>query len=197
MLKEVRFSFENELVYVNCDCLDFGDGTGPQRVGPFGFHAISDADQRKVICSGRQPVILYRVAEDTTNLGLFRNKAQVCWVIVEGSVHTNKWSGRILDSAEAAQLLPATRKRRAGKPPKPRPLTARQTEVIQIVGNCNGNIAKAAKRLGLNRKTVDEAYRAGMGKLGKTVVTSRDKTRLLARDRRGQCDLSEDDDKRS
>ncbi len=88
------------------------------------------------------------------------------------------------------------KRRRAGKPRKPRPLTPRQTEVIQIVGECKGNIAAAARRFGRDRKTIEEIYRAGMTKLGKTVYHSKDKTRLLARDRRGQETVSEDDDRR-
>jgi hypothetical protein len=87
-----------------------------------------------------------------------------------------------------------THARRASKPQKPRPLTPRQTEVVQIVGECKGNLAEAARRLGRTYKTVEESYRAGLAKLGKTAVQSRDKTRLLARDRRGQIDVSEDDD---
>ena len=87
-----------------------------------------------------------------------------------------------------------TRRRRAGTDRKPRPLTARQAEVIQIVGECKGNVAKAAERLGLHRKTVAEAYKAGLAKLGKTVV--KHATRLFPRDRRGQDDVSEADDMR-
>lgn len=87
-------------------------------------------------------------------------------------------------------------RRRRGVTQKLRPLTARQAEVIQIVGECKGNIAKAAEKLGRNRKTIDEAYRAGMAKLGKQVIRSKDKTRLFARDRRGQYDVSSDDDQR-
>jgi len=77
-----------------------------------------------------------------------------------------------------------------------RPLTARQAEVAQIVGECKGNLSQAARRLGRDRKTVEEVFRAGMAKLGKTVVASRDKERLFARDRRGQDDVADIDDAR-
>ena len=86
--------------------------------------------------------------------------------------------------------------RRAVRSRKPRPLTPRQVEVVQVVGECKGNVAAAARRLGRDRKTVEESYRAGMTKLGKTVYHSRDKTLLLARDRRGQETVSEGDDRR-
>jgi DNA-binding CsgD family transcriptional regulator len=88
------------------------------------------------------------------------------------------------------------KRRRATKPRKPRPLTPRQTEVVQIVGECKGNVAAAARRLGRDRKTVAQNYTAAMAKLGKEVFRSRDKTRLLARDRRGQETVSVEDDRR-
>jgi hypothetical protein len=87
-------------------------------------------------------------------------------------------------------------RRRPGTVKKLRRLTIPQTEAVQIVGECKGNIAEAARRLGKNRKTVEEAYKAGLKKLGKQAVRSRDKTRLFARDRRGQDCISEDDDRR-
>lgn len=83
-------------------------------------------------------------------------------------------------------------RRRATKPRKPIPLTPRQAEVIQIVGELKGDIAAAARKLGRDRKTVDEIYKAGMKKLGKEAV--RHKTRTLARDRRGQDDIADGDD---
>jgi DNA-binding CsgD family transcriptional regulator len=102
-------------------------------------------------------------------------------------------------SQDGASRPPASKPKRTRRPSrarKPRPLTPRQTEVVQIVGECKGDIAEAARRLGKNRKTVEEAYRAGMTKLGKTVYHSKGKTRLLARDRRGQENISEGDDQR-
>ncbi len=86
------------------------------------------------------------------------------------------------------------RKKRGGKSRKPRPPTARQTEVIQIVGECKGNLAEAARRLGRNRKTIEETYRAGLARLGMVAVWH--DTKLLPRDRRGQAAVSADDDGR-
>jgi DNA-binding CsgD family transcriptional regulator len=101
-----------------------------------------------------------------------------------------------LDEAIKPPASKPKRTRRRSRARKARPLTPRQTEVVQIVGECKGNIAEVARRLGKNRKTVEEAYRAGMTKLGKTVYHSTDKTRLLARDRRGQENIGEGDDQR-
>jgi hypothetical protein len=88
------------------------------------------------------------------------------------------------------------KRRRQGTAKKPRPLTARQTEVIQIVGECKGNLAQAATRLGRNRKTIVEIYKAGMKKLGKDVSHAKKSDRLIARDRRGQSDVADIDDSR-
>lgn len=106
-----------------------------------------------------------------------------------------EFSDALDEAAKPARKKPK-RTRRPSKARKPRPLTPRQIEVVQIVGECKGNIAKAARQLGKDRKTVEEAYRAGMAKLGKTVYRSRDKTRLLPRDKRGQEAVSEEDDLR-
>jgi hypothetical protein len=84
--------------------------------------------------------------------------------------------------------------RRQSKPREPRPLTAKEVEAVQIVGECKGNIAEAARRLGKDRKTVDEAYKSGLGKLGKEPVKRG--TQTLPRDRRGQTYLAADDDRR-
>jgi len=88
------------------------------------------------------------------------------------------------------------RNRARNKPKKFRPLTARQTETAQIVAQCNGNIAEAARRLGKDRKTVVESYKAAMAKIGMEAVRSRDKTCLLPRDKRGNVTISSDDDRR-
>ncbi len=134
MLKEdPRFPFERELVRVHCDCFDNGDGNGPRRVGPYGFHPLSDADQREVIQDGPRPTVLYRVAEDTRNLDLFRSKEQLSWVVVEGSRNTNQWAGRILDADEAAAVR-KSKGRTAGKPIQQAiPLTEREQQIADLI----------------------------------------------------------------
>jgi hypothetical protein len=101
---------------------------------------------------------------------------------------------RMLRVGQRPADKPARRTRRGTKPRKPRPLTGRQVEAVQVVGECKGDIAKAAKRLGLHRKTVAESYKAGLTKLGKVAV--KHGTRLFPRDRRGQEDIAEGDDTR-
>jgi DNA-binding NarL/FixJ family response regulator len=70
---------------------------------------------------------------------------------------------------------PAAGKRRT---PRRRPsttgkrcaLTPKQVEVVQIVGECKGNIAEAARKLGRDPKTIAECFKAATKKLGKEPV---------------------------
>ncbi len=78
---------------------------------------------------------------------------------------------------------------------KIQPLTAKQLEAVQIVGECRGNIAEAAKRLGKARKTVEQHYKTGMEKLGASAP--RHGTQRLPADRRGQENLCAADDRRN
>ena len=75
-----------------------------------------------------------------------------------------------------------------------KPLTPRQVEVMQIVAECKGDLAEAARRLGLDRKTVMQHYTAAEKKLGKAAV--KHATCALPRDRRGQAHVAEGDDRR-
>jgi predicted DNA-binding protein (UPF0251 family) len=84
------------------------------------------------------------------------------------------------------------RRRKSGA--APRPLTAKQTEAAQIVGECKGNLAEAARRLGIDRKTLQERYEGALSKLGRQAVKHR--VQSLPLDRRGQERLSCDDDRR-
>jgi predicted DNA-binding protein (UPF0251 family) len=103
----------------------------------------------------------------------------------------------VASSNDATQPSARRRPRGSAATTKSRPLTSNQAETVQIVGECKGNIAEAARRLGRNRKTVEETYRAAMTKLGKTVVRSKTRTHLFSRDRRGQEDVADGDDQRN
>ncbi len=70
-------------------------------------------------------------------------------------------------------------------------LTARQVEVMQIVGEHKGNISEAARCMGLDRKTVSEHFNAACKKLGKKAM-SKPRTRSLPQDNRGQANVSRD-----
>jgi predicted DNA-binding protein (UPF0251 family) len=82
---------------------------------------------------------------------------------------------------------PRRKRRRAGEP-KLVPLTDRESEAVQMVGEHKGNFTAAARAMGLSRQRVSELYRAGNKKLGKAAV-QKPKTQSLPQDRRGQIDL--------
>lgn len=69
-------------------------------------------------------------------------------------------------------------------------LTARQAEIVHLVAECKGNIAEAARRIGRDRKTVEQHYKAAMVKMGQAVT--KPKTVTAPSDRRGQSTLSDD-----
>jgi DNA-binding CsgD family transcriptional regulator len=86
------------------------------------------------------------------------------------------------------------RRRRPALNPDAKRLTDRQTEVVQIVGECKGSFAEAGRRLRIDRKTVADHYQAAMRKMGKVGVRTperilRAKTTRLPVDHRGQVNL--------
>lgn len=96
---------------------------------------------------------------------------------------------------------PAAQKGKGGKGKKRkrqsdvfRPITPAQAEAIQVVGECKGNIAEAARRLGKDPKTVKQSYEAGLKKIGGKAV--KPTTKAIATDRRGQSDVADIDDAR-
>jgi len=84
------------------------------------------------------------------------------------------------------------RRRKRQTPDKVRPLTPRQVEVMQIVGECKGNLSQAARRMGLDRKTVEQHWDAASKKLGKQAMKVY--TGHLPKDRRGQESIAGQDD---
>ena len=117
------------------------------------------------------------------------------WDLLGGQAKMQQVTIR-LRSGHVTNKAKRRRNRHGERSRKPSPLTQRQAEVIQVVGECKGNIAQAARQLGRDRKTIEQTYRAGMEKLGKTVIQSKDKTRLFSRDKRGQALVSDADDRR-
>jgi len=89
------------------------------------------------------------------------------------------------------------RRRPPSEDKSPRKLTARQVEVMQLVGECKGNFAEVGRRLRLDRKTVKEHYEAALKKLRQVGVKSPErklkaKTTQLPEDRRGQVNVADD-----
>jgi hypothetical protein len=112
-------------------------------------------------------------------------------VIIGGQEHTRNDRENLM---ACARFFAAKRTRRPPLTPRVSPLTPRQSEVIQIVNECKGNLAEAARRLGRDRKSVKESYDAGNRKLAKAGVPSRPKpkTKRLPEDFRGQVAVAKD-----
>jgi hypothetical protein len=102
--------------------------------------------------------------------------------------------------AEGRETVPAgepskpQRRRRKRPPMIEKPLTDKQVEAVQIVGECSGNLSEAARRLATDRSALTQRYRAALRKMGKAVV--KHATKRLPTDRRGQATVGERDDSR-
>lgn len=96
-------------------------------------------------------------------------------------------------SPQAVSITPLKRRRRRAERPA-KPLTAKQTEALQIVGECKGNLAEAAGRLGIDRKSLKERYDTALKKLGRTHLKY--VTEQIRQDLRGQANVAEEDDRR-
>lgn len=90
----------------------------------------------------------------------------------------------------------AKRKRRKRGSDKPRELTLRQVEAMQLYGECKGNFTEMGRRMGLDRKTAKQHYEVAAKKIGQQAVKLKHETTTIAHDRRGQADISEIDDAR-
>jgi len=114
----------------------------------------------------------------------------------EGDAGENADLLAIADALNGGKAL-ARRHRRPPLTPKDRPLSTRQAEVVQIVGECKGDLAEAARRLGIDRASLKESYDAGMEKLAKAGIPTwayilKPKTVALPVDRRGGVTVAKD-----
>jgi len=87
---------------------------------------------------------------------------------------------RALPRPENVKAARGKKPRRTGSR-KPRPVTARQAEAMERVGECKGDVTKAAKSMGVTPKTVRELLSAGYAKLGKSATAYLAKLRQQAR----------------
>lgn len=135
----------------------------------------------------------------TADVSTFRIWAETALPVMRSTVATLR--DRVIVECEKAKRESARTIPAAGVKASPttarnrtaesRPLTPRQTEVMQVVAENNGNIAAAARALARDPKTVRETYNAGLKKLGRRVLPKA-KTIPMRHDRRGQVDVSED-----
>ena len=96
--------------------------------------------------------------------------------------------------AACARFFDAGRRRRPPVAPKDRGLTGPQTEAMQLFGECRGDYAEAARRLGIDRKSFKERCDAACKKLGKIAVKPKPKTKPQPHDKRGQLAIADKDD---
>jgi hypothetical protein len=97
------------------------------------------------------------------------------------------------NEARTKKAKPGTQKgrRRRGKTPrKPSPLTEKQTEAMQLVGEHKGNYTAAGKAAGKSRQAIQKLYQKATKKLGKKSVELW-KTQRLPTDRRGQVNVED------
>jgi hypothetical protein len=82
------------------------------------------------------------------------------------------------------------RKRRRATTRRPTPLTAKQTEAMQLVAEHKGNIAAAARAAGKSRAAMSNLYKKATAKLGKKAI--KHFTQRLPTDVRGQETIAAD-----
>jgi predicted DNA-binding protein (UPF0251 family) len=83
---------------------------------------------------------------------------------------------------------PRKRRRKADRPVAP--LTAKETEAAQLVGEHKGSFASAAHAAGVSRQAMAKRYKKAMAKLGESAARQkRPQTQRLPEDRRGQATI--------
>jgi predicted DNA-binding protein (UPF0251 family) len=103
----------------------------------------------------------------------------------ERHVHTQQWLHTIL--ADATQLQ---RRRRRTPPTEIKPLTPKQFEAWELVGQHGGNINKAAKLAGISRTAMVKRLNQAVSKLAKHGVP-KPKLKKLPKDSRGQVNIAD------
>ena len=119
--------------------------------------------------------------------------------VVTGLPTAWPWVVPLAERLYEAQRRGAAKRRGRRAASKTRPLTACQVEALERVTECKGNIAEAARQLGVDRKTVKQHMDAGLMKLGRSASGflkehQRGKTFKLPTDSRGQDMLASDDE---
>jgi hypothetical protein len=100
-----------------------------------------------------------------------------------------------LSLREVAEKLKPARKpkrRRRASPKKPVPLTAKQVEAMQLVGEHKGNFTAAGKAAGKTPTAMRKLYNKACAKLGTKTV--KHATQRLPEDRRGQATVEDNAD---
>lgn len=114
--------------------------------------------------------------------------------IIEAGEDVADFEPIIRGKLRLVRLQALTLKRRRRRVYKKKP-TQRQLEVVQIVGECKGVFAEAARRMNLNESTIRQHYYAGLENADAKNLNSKIKNtyRRLPQDHRGQADAFKDD----
>ncbi len=110
-----------------------------------------------------------------------------CWHLIEHLEH-NPLAALLATQSTSTLKSQRKRKRRRQSVKKIVPITARQLEAAQLVGEHKGNVAAAAAAVGISRTAMKKRYDKAMGKLGKKAMDMV-KTQSLPTDSRGQIDV--------
>ncbi|QDU34899.1 Sigma-70, region 4 [Poriferisphaera corsica] len=112
--------------------------------------------------------------------------------VVKMPLLASKWLLQQLH-AECEETKPKKRRKRSQrKGVVDANLTEKQAEAFWMVQDCNGNIAEAARRLGKDRKTIEQHYKRACEILGKKAVSHIEKQNL-PHDQRGQAMIASND----
>jgi len=106
----------------------------------------------------------------------------------------NKTDEQLAAELENPPPTKAKQKRRRRAPAKePAPLTPKETEAMQLVGEHKGNFTAAGRAAGKSRQAMQKLYEKACRKLGKSAVEPAAKTQGLPTDHRGQIDVADPD----
>jgi hypothetical protein len=184
---------------VDPDRLNFGPDAGatPDQADTWwrGFFARPQAEQDRV-----RQVLLSMVK---SNVELVKMQAEERKVKEIVGRFTKAGSDKKTQELEAtvkslARQLRSRRRKRGGK--RIHALTPKQTEALLMLGECAGNYAKAARRIGIDRKSFEERCKAAYGKLGRQgmkrqqIEINKALVARLPRDRREQEVVATHDD---
>ena len=99
---------------------------------------------------------------------------------------------RVKSDGKISHFKQRKRRRHAAHP---KALTARQAEAMTLYAECQSNTAEVARRMKITYWAARDLVEAAFTKIGQSVPT-KPKTTALKRDRRGQLDVSDTDDRR-
>jgi predicted DNA-binding protein (UPF0251 family) len=137
-----------------------------------------------------------RVAQSTSHLthpfGVLRLAAKADPLLVNVRRHIAEWvNGQVEKLGLGRKAKKPSRRRQPTR--EARPITPKEVEAVQLVGQHKGNVAAAARQAGKSRTAMKKLYDKAHRKLAsvKTPKGEQMKTRRLPTDRRGQATVED------